>query len=335
MNPKISVIVPVYNTGEILRDTLDSIINQSYKDFELILVDDGSKDESPLICDEYAKQDSRVRVIHKKNGGICDARNTGISVAKGEYITFSDHDDLYMQDKLQVQIDLAEKYNADIVNVGYVTSLDDGSKSETKLNIICLDRDNIKDNLFRIADGHIGTIWVKLYRRKAFGDHFKFDKKYTRGHEDINFNYKMMCLANSFVSIDRVLYRHIIRGELSTSAHVHPEVIIGMYDAIINYDIMVKSFFMNNDLLRERKYYVKILMDMLRTLSVYSIKAGYHYHEYAQMLDDIEQNVPSLKAVHFSDTHLAMPKDRLIFMLLKQSKFLSFMFIKLVNQIKK
>ena len=120
MNPKISVIVPVYNTGEILRDTLDSIINQSYKDFELILVDDGSKDESPLICDEYAKQDSRVRVIHKKNGGICDARNTGISVAKGEYITFSDHDDLYMQDKLQVQIDLAEKYNADI-SVNYLS----------------------------------------------------------------------------------------------------------------------------------------------------------------------------------------------------------------------
>lgn len=335
MKPKVSVIVPVYNTGAILRDTLDSIINQTYKNFELILVDDGSKDESPKICDEYASNDSRIKVLHKENGGICDARNVGIAAAAGEYITFCDHDDLYMPDKLQVQIELAERYKADIVNVGYSIEDFDGQTSSIRLNTICPNRNEIRQHLFEISDGYLRTIWVKLYRRKAFGYHFKFDKKYTRGHEDINFNYKMMCLANSFVSIDRVLYRHIIRGELSTSAHVHPEVIIGMYDAIINYDIMVKSFFMNNDLLRERKYYVKILMDMLRTLSVYSIKAGYHYHEYAQLLDDVEQNVPSLKAVHFSDTLLAMPKDRLIFMLLKQSKFLSFMLIKLVNQIKK
>lgn len=86
MNPKVSVIVPVYNTGAILRGTLDSIINQTYKDFELILVDDGSKDESPKICDEYASKDLRIKVIHKANGGICDARNVGIAAAAGEYI---------------------------------------------------------------------------------------------------------------------------------------------------------------------------------------------------------------------------------------------------------
>ena len=335
MNPKISVIVPVYNTGEILRDTLDSIINQSYKDFELILVDDGSKDESPLICDEYAKQDSRVRVIHKKNGGICDARNTGISVAKGEYITFSDHDDLYMQDKLQVQIDLAEKYNADIVNVGYVTSLDDGSKSETKLNIICLDRDNIKDNLFRIADGHIGTIWVKLYRRKAFGDNFKFDIKYTRGHEDINFNCKMMCLAKSFVSTDKILYNHVIRGSLSTSAHIHREAIIGMNDAIINFDGMVRSFNVNLFSKPMRRNYAKIMLDMIRTICVYSIKAGYCYHDYTQMMKNIELQVALVKSLKYGETNLALFKDRLIFLLAKKNRFLSFLFIKEISLLKK
>ena len=92
--PLISVIVPVYNAEDYLRYCIDSILQQSYTNLEVILVDDGAKDSSPAICDEYATQDSRVTVIHQENGGIAKAQNTGLDAAHGEYIAFSDNDDI-------------------------------------------------------------------------------------------------------------------------------------------------------------------------------------------------------------------------------------------------
>ena len=92
-NPKISVIVPVYNAEKYLQRCIDSILNQTFPNFELLLIDDGSKDQSGEICDEYAKKDSRVKVFHKENGGVSSARNVGIDNAVGEYICFCDSDD--------------------------------------------------------------------------------------------------------------------------------------------------------------------------------------------------------------------------------------------------
>ena len=93
MDKLISVIVPIYNVEKYLTKCIESIINQTYKNLEIILVDDGSPDKSPIICDEYAKKDNRIKVIHKKNGGLSDARNYGMSLATGEYISFIDSDD--------------------------------------------------------------------------------------------------------------------------------------------------------------------------------------------------------------------------------------------------
>ena len=93
MNPMISVIVPIYNVEKYLARCVDSIVNQTYKNLEIILVDDGSPDRCPQMCDDYAEKDSRIKVIHKKNGGLSDARNAGMAVATGEYISFIDSDD--------------------------------------------------------------------------------------------------------------------------------------------------------------------------------------------------------------------------------------------------
>lgn len=100
MQHKISIIVPIYNTEKYLHRCIDSIISQSFTDWELILVDDGSTDNSPAICDEYAEKDQRIRVIHKENGGVCSARNLGIQEAKGEWLFFVDSDDLILEDSL-------------------------------------------------------------------------------------------------------------------------------------------------------------------------------------------------------------------------------------------
>lgn len=328
MNPKVSVIVPVYNTGSILRGTLDSIINQTYKDFELILVDDGSKDESPKICDEYASKDLRIKVIHKANGGICDARNVGIAAAAGEYITFCDHDDLYMPDKLQVQIELAERYKADIVNVGYVTTNDDGKQDKTQLDIMCLTKDGVRENLYAIANGFLGTIWVKLYKRSTFGGLLHFNTKYTRGHEDINFNYKLMAKVNTFISTSQILYNHIIRGSLSTSAHVHKEAMAGMTDAILNYSGLLTSCKIDLSSNSHRKEYVVALADLVRTLCLYSVKANYSYREYSIILCDLEKQVPILKYLTYKNMSLAPAKDRIICTMVSTNKFLSYLLIR-------
>ena len=99
--PKVSVIVPIYKVEKYLRQCIDSIINQSLKDIEIILVDDGSPDNCPKICDEYKKIDSRIKVIHKKNGGLSSARNAGMKIATGEYIGFVDSDDYVSKEFLE------------------------------------------------------------------------------------------------------------------------------------------------------------------------------------------------------------------------------------------
>lgn len=113
--PQISVIVPVYNVEQYLSRCLDSIINQTYRNFEVILVDDGSPDKCPEICDYYALQDNRIKVIHKENGGLADARNEGIRASSGEFITFIDSDDFVSFRYLEVLLDGITRHNADII----------------------------------------------------------------------------------------------------------------------------------------------------------------------------------------------------------------------------
>ena len=114
-NIKISVIMPVYNSEKYLSATIESVLKQSLTEFELLLVDDGSKDNSGKICDQYAEKDNRVKVFHKQNGGICSARNKGLEEAEGEYIAFCDNDDLYLEGLLEDSYRLAKKNNADVV----------------------------------------------------------------------------------------------------------------------------------------------------------------------------------------------------------------------------
>ena len=112
--PLISVIVPVYNAEDYLRYCIDSILQQSYTNLEVILVDDGAKDSSPAICDEYATQDSRVTVIHQENGGIAKAQNTGLDAAHGEYIAFSDNDDILNRRNIEYLLHALQSTGADM-----------------------------------------------------------------------------------------------------------------------------------------------------------------------------------------------------------------------------
>ena len=113
--PVISVIIPVYNAEKYISYCVDSVLKQSYKELELILVDDGSTDSSPELCDNYAERDNRVHVVHKRNGGVSQARNVGIEHATGEYIMFVDNDDILSHNALKTYASMVTKYGVDII----------------------------------------------------------------------------------------------------------------------------------------------------------------------------------------------------------------------------
>ena len=126
-NSLISVIVPVYNAEKYLDKCVNSIINQKYTNLEIILVDDGSKDNSLDLCKKYAEKDNRIKVIHKENGGLSSARNVGLAVARGEYIMFCDPDDLYLPNSCKVMLNEIIKTHADYV-IGNYKNLDEDGK---------------------------------------------------------------------------------------------------------------------------------------------------------------------------------------------------------------
>lgn len=169
---KLSVIVPVYNVEAYLHRCIDSILTSSFQDFELILVDDGSEDRCPSICDEYATKDARIQVIHQANKGLSEARNAGLDVATGEYIGFIDSDDYISKEMYRTLIKNIEMYDADISTIGYI-QVTPNEEEVSRFPHITADtlyqrKDFLEnfypENRFIIA----APVWNKIYRRTLF-----------------------------------------------------------------------------------------------------------------------------------------------------------------------
>lgn len=164
-NPLISVIVPIYKVEDYLERCVDSIINQSYSNLEIILVDDGSPDNCPQICDNYAKQDSRVKVVHKVNGGLSDARNAGMEIATGDYISFIDSDDYVHTDMLNILLNVMLKENCEIAQCGTVKFNEGETVALNKIDYKVKVYNNKEALKELVNDGHfVQTVWNKLYR---------------------------------------------------------------------------------------------------------------------------------------------------------------------------
>lgn len=186
--PRLSIIVPVYKVEKYIHKCVDSILNQTFTDFELILVDDGSPDNCGRICDEYAEKDSRVRVIHKKNGGLSDARNYGIDAAQGEIIGFVDSDDDIDLNMYKSMIEYMDKHDLDIVCADTYVIKNEKRKfkpryAEDKIF-------NAQDGVIAVLDGTLdNAAWNKIYRRSCIGD-----VRYPKGriYEDVATTYKFV-----------------------------------------------------------------------------------------------------------------------------------------------
>lgn len=177
-NDLISVIVPVFNVEKYLCECLDSIINQSYKNIEIILVDDGSTDDSGKICERYRHKDNRITVLHKSNEGLSSARNKGLEKARGEYIQFIDSDDYIDTDTIEIMHDIVCKYNADVVSYSHYI-LNEGRKvCDYTGKIKLIDKmEAIKEIM--LDDTIRNYAWEKLWKRKLFDEiRFPFGKKF-------------------------------------------------------------------------------------------------------------------------------------------------------------
>lgn len=226
---KISVIIPVYNSRLYIEKCINSILLQDFTDFEIIIVDDGSNDGSSEICDSLSKKDKRIKVYHKKNGGICEARNYGLKYAKGEYIAFSDHDDLVRQGFLSSNYNLAKKYNADIVKFGrYTYWIENGkiiSKNKRKFEFKILNKEDIKDKFLYLRFNNSFTcVWDGIFKREFLKENnLIFNTFYKKGGEDIEFCSNCFLKAKKVVFNNKIFYEHFIRLGYSTSTKFDEE----------------------------------------------------------------------------------------------------------------
>lgn len=203
----ISVIVPVYESEKYLDRCVQSILNQTYQDFELILVDDGSPDNSPLLCDKWAENDSRVYVIHKENGGASSARNAGLKIAKGRWIAFADSDDWLDRTALKTLYDLANQYNVPMAIGGMrvVQKYTDAS-IVMKQNAKVLSNADLMSRFFRLngePDTH--SVWGAIIRRDILEDYSFIE---GRMNEDVETCYYLARKCEAAVYTDAPLYNY-------------------------------------------------------------------------------------------------------------------------------
>ena len=243
----ITVIIPVYNVEPYIRRCLDSVISQTYTDLEILLVDDGSTDLSGTICDEYAISDERIKVIHKENGGLSDARNVAIEQMKGTYVTFIDSDDWVSPRYVELMYRAIIKYGSDVVFCDHIRGSDPQYSFPTSEPVHAVTYSS-EESLSRWHGEYkdIETFaWGKLYKRELFLDH---DIRYPKGYyyEDTIVTHRLCAYANTVTYISPKLYYYYQRsGSIMNSfsvkqmkwfrTHSYREAYWRLYSKVIKY----------------------------------------------------------------------------------------------------
>ena len=258
----VSIIVPVYNVEEYLERCVDSILNQTYGNLEVILVDDGAKDSSGHICDSYARKDARVRVIHKENGGLSSARNAGIDVAAGEYLEFVDSDDWIEPDAVESMLSLAVTNNVELVVGG---RYDVKAKTGEKKKGLCPPRtevisaEEMVGRMFR-WDNCDSAASDKLFHRRLFAQ-IRFP--YGKVCEDVPIMYKIVLDAGRVALLNKPIYNYFHRpGSITFSAVSEKNFHFSQHTAVI-YPYILK----NHPQLKQEARYLRV-----RSL-VYSVQS--------------------------------------------------------------
>lgn len=306
-NPLISVIVPVYNVEKYLKRCIDSILAQTFTDFELLLIDDGSTDNSGEVCDEYVKKDNRIKVFHKINGGVSSSRNLGLDNSKGQYITFVDSDDYVSFAILEILLNKLFEFNADI-SACCAYRLNKERKEEmnfVKKDDIIYSPNILQQRIFQFRQE--SAVWNKLYKREVIGN-TRFQGK---TNEEILFNYKCFLKSNRIIYTNKKLYYYCNTPNSITSSFGKFK-----FDALNNLFEFEKIISPTNSLLK------KALKTSICNRAIYynilclkSTSKDNFLHEYSICLDIIRKNIFSI----LFDPYI-FPKYKLyaILMLLKK-----------------
>lgn len=218
--PLLSVIIPCYKVEKYIDRCLNSVVNQTYKNLEIILIDDGSPDNTGTKCDEWSKIDSRIRVIHKNNEGLGFARNSGLKIAQGEYFAFVDSDDFIALDMYEILINKSISTNSDIVYCGMIKENSDGNS----INISDFNEERIfeKETLSALSQGFfkpiteapkmlIMSVWHSVYKRSVIKHEFYSEREV--GSEDVHFQISAVLNAERIAFIPNPLYIYCYNGE--------------------------------------------------------------------------------------------------------------------------
>lgn len=215
--PQISIIVPVYKVEQYLDRCVNSILSQTFTDFELILVDDGSPDRCPQMCDEWAKKDARIRVIHKENGGLSSARNAGLAIMQGKYVNFVDSDDWIEKDSLEYLLYLINKYNADFSFAEMIRV-----ENENQYHGVSTEKEEIlsqKEFLLRFfkvnTQVNVQYAWAKLYKAELF-EKVRYYEGITA--EDVPAMFEVAILCEKIVYGSKIVYDYFINPNSITQS---------------------------------------------------------------------------------------------------------------------
>lgn len=293
MNPTITIIVPVYNVEAYVRKSLQSIADQTFTNWECIVVDDGSTDGSGAICDEFAARDPRFKVIHQQNKGLPGARNSGMDIAQGRYIGFIDSDDYIHPDMYKVLLEAIEKTDADLAisQVRMVNSMEEQFLPNPPLEFSVKTREQMFYHWFvePFARRWMAMVWNKLYRRELIGNE-RFAPMVPG--QDQEFNMRMCIKCNRAVTINHVLYHWVIRDDSISWAdgvarHQY-EVLIILKKCGVHRDKMTET---------ERGFYS---IDLMKRY----LKARRANKNHKDVLRKVQEERPLVKAEFFSNSSI-------------------------------
>lgn len=296
MEPLISVIIPVYNVQPYLCEALDSVLKQTYQNLEILVVDDGSNDNSEEICDEYAKKDSRITVIHQKNMGLSAARNVGLSKMTGDFVAFLDPDDAFCPDMIRKMYNAAQKYGADLVecNFGlYHTErrMNSGTIALHAREIRVKEGAYSKELASELAlKGRIyPNAWNKLYRRKIWDT-----LRYPEGqlHEDVYLLQPILSFTETIYIINEPLYMHRIRmGSIATTYTIdYVKDLISAYNH--SWDFVSRG---TPSLCNENLHHAAMQLFCRTLLANYAKLAVTKQTEKSNMMADIREEIKSVR----------------------------------------
>ena len=326
MKPRVSVILPIYKVEKYLDRCMHSLLNQTLKDIEIIMVDDGSPDNSPTMCDQYAKEDSRVKVIHKQNAGLGFARNSGLEIATGDYIAFVDSDDFVSVTAFEILLKVALEENADYVMCGYKSVRNNICVSEhkdvnQKMVMEVPDCYNVLRGMIGIDPDseysyrHNYSVWHGIYKSTLFTEGgIRFCSERDLISEDLIFHLSLIPLCRKIFIIPDLLYNYCLNDNSLTTTYRK-----GRFEAVLKLWKVSVGMVASTSLEDMKIRLDYLLLDV--TLSAISYEVRYNKNNALDVLKTISANDEVHQLLDSYPIHRLCRKHYLFFSLLKRKAY--------------